>query len=755
MIGGNHLTTSEKAAFAMYTVGGPLQMRRWNRPFPLHRQDLDASTARRKFARYTVISIPMLNRLHTILRVAIVLGFVPLTLPAQNPYAETARQREHDSYISQQTATNTRYFNNADNYPRQDTGNYARFLNARRQSNPSRGNDSAADDPVDQQSAAPRQQTAEEYYQEVKVKSAGGDLVAREKLAGCFYSGDGVRENKTEAYRLFRELSASSHKAEGMAGSMLYNGEGVPADRKAGVAMLKHAAVAGDQGSAEWLTEMFPTFEQAEASAVRNDFKPLLNYALDVRAGKNGRPLDPVKAVELFQRVANAGNARAFLYLGLAYMDGDGVAEDWTVAEGWFAKAYNAGDKFAAQYLGWIAERDTPQHPRDLAAFRKWAELSLKNRADAASYYEMGVLEQRAGDDAKGLDWYLKSAEAGDEQAAGSAGIMKWRGVGGPVDEAGGLRLLQMASDRGNAVATYELGVGYKGGLHGLARDPAKAIALFQKAADAGLKEAQHSLALAYSRGAGVAQDYAVAITWAQKAIDQGDGNALFFVAMCYLDGTGVKKDEAKAMELVKKAAALGDGNSIYELAVDAKNGLHGIPQDQTQFISLLISAAEAGNSSAQYMLGRYKWEGTGVAIDAAAGTQLLQAAALQGQTQAMHDLASCYAQGLNGLPLDPASALSYYEQSANLGSVDDQYELAATYYEGKLVPRDFDQTFKWAQKAGEQNSPEAQVLLAVLYKFGRGVAKDPQRSLEWMNRAATNGSESAKAALQKGFTGM
>jgi TPR repeat protein len=56
----------------------------------------------------------------------------------------------------------------------------------------------------------------------------------------------------------------------------------------------------------------------------------------------------------------------------------------------------------------------------------------------------------------------------------------------------------------------------------GVPQDFAKALALFRKAANQGLANAQSNLGVMYAVGYGVAQDYKEAIDWFRKAANQG-----------------------------------------------------------------------------------------------------------------------------------------------------------------------------------------------------------------------------------------
>src|SRR6476661_4860970 len=81
-----------------------------------------------------------------------------------------------------------------------------------------------------------------------------------------------------------------------------------------------------------------------------------------------------------------------------------------------------------------------------------------------------------------------------------------------------------------------------------LAKDYAKAVESFKKAAAQGNADAQFNLGVLYSRGRGVTQDYEQAANWFRKAAEQGDVPAQSMLGFIYLKGQGVRQDYQQAM---------------------------------------------------------------------------------------------------------------------------------------------------------------------------------------------------------------
>ena len=69
--------------------------------------------------------------------------------------------------------------------------------------------------------------------------------------------------------------------------------------------------------------------------------------------------------------------------------------------------------------------------------------------------------------------------------------------------------------------------------------------------------------------------------------------------------------------------------------------------------------------------------------------------------------------------------AFAYYMKAAEMGYVTAYYNVAAAYYNGEGVERDFDKAFEWFKKAADSGDSYAKLKLAECYKRGAGCKKD------------------------------
>jgi TPR repeat protein/S1-C subfamily serine protease len=147
------------------------------------------------------------------------------------------------------------------------------------------------------------------------------------------------------------------------------------------------------------------------------------------------------------------------------------------------------------------------------------------------------------------------------------------------------------AAERGLAEAQHNLAVAYDEG-QGVPQDHSEAVRWYFRAAEQGLADAQHSLALKYEYGQGVPQDYTEAVNWYRRAAEQGFEAAQNNLGVMYMQGRGVSQDYAEAINWYSRAAEQGDASAQNNLGIMYSNGL-GVPQDQVlAYMWLNLAAA-------------------------------------------------------------------------------------------------------------------------------------------------------------------
>ncbi len=146
-------------------------------------------------------------------------------------------------------------------------------------------------------------------------------------------------------------------------------------------------------------------------------------------------------AVNLFQPLAEKGNASAQYNLGKMYYLGQGVLQDYKEAMRWSRLAAEQGNTLAQHNLG------------------------------VMYYLGQGVLQ----DHKEAMKWSRLAAEQGNASAQNNLGKMYYLGQGAPQDNKEAAKWFRLAAEQGYAKAQVELGVLYMLG-HGVSQDNIQAL---------------------------------------------------------------------------------------------------------------------------------------------------------------------------------------------------------------------------------------------------------------------------------------
>jgi hypothetical protein len=170
------------------------------------------------------------------------------------------------------------------------------------------------------------------------------------KRGNAYARGEGVRQDNSEAFKLFRMAAENGNAdAQWTLGYSYDEGKGIPKDDAEAVKWYRKAA------------------EQGHADAQFN-----LGYRYD--EGK-GVPKDDAEAVKWYRKAAEQGHADAQSNLSWAYEKGEGVRKDDTEAAKWCRKAAEQGKVASQKNLGYRFYRGDGV-PKDLVMAYMWFNLA-------------------------------------------------------------------------------------------------------------------------------------------------------------------------------------------------------------------------------------------------------------------------------------------------------------------------------------------------------------------------------------------
>ena len=135
---------------------------------------------------------------------------------------------------------------------------------------------------------------------------------------------------------------------------------------------------------------------------------------------------------------------------------------------------------------------------------------------------------------------------------------------------------------------------------------------------------------------------------------------------------------------------------------------------DYTTYNEKLVEAAENGDATAQYNLGLFYAEGTGVIQDYTKAAEWFTKSAEQGNVMGQTNLGGCYLRG-DGVQQDYSKAFERFREAANQGDAKGQFLLGYCYEKGIGVSSNIPVAVSWYNKASEQGDEDAKERLKEL----------------------------------------
>jgi uncharacterized protein len=206
---------------------------------------------------------------------------------------------------------------------------------------------------------------------------------------------------------------------------------------------------------------------------------------------------DYVKALQLLGTLADQDNPAAEHALGVMYINGLGVPQDYTVGMRWLRLAADKGLAEAQNEVGFLYQRG------------------------------LGVERNQA----EAVKWFRRAADQGGSVVAQTnLADCYVLGLGVTQDFDQALKWYRIAADQGSSYGENVMGVAYEHGFH-VAQDDAEAFRWYRRAANKIYDRAvntwihtpQYNIAAMYASGRGTAQDYVRALMWFALAVGFGD----------------------------------------------------------------------------------------------------------------------------------------------------------------------------------------------------------------------------------------
>ncbi|HVT62951.1 MAG TPA: tetratricopeptide repeat protein, partial [Legionellaceae bacterium] len=370
-------------------------------------------------------------------------------------------------------------------------------------------------------------------------------------------------------------------------------------------------------------------------------------------------------------------------------------------------------------------ERDQSKLQTNFNAILKEAvHGSAKAQFKVAQMYEQGYGVTQ--DKKIAAEWYLSAAKQDFAKAKYNLALMYLRGQGIKQNTKEALYWVNSAATSHDGYAQYLLGTFYEYGLETVSKDRSKAEQFYAMAADQDIADAQFNLAQLYAEDAAALTDATARselnskiIQLYQKAVLQGHLNAQELLATYYLQNTQNHEVLARAYRIANEAATRGSVQGSLLVAIMLDRGI-GVKANQNEAMAWYEKATEGKSAIAEYILGTYLYQGTGIAQDTKGGLRLLEAAAQQGYPFAQYNYAVLL-QNSNTKDSN-ASAIALIEKSAIQANEKAKLFLADYYISHNKSSDKITEAAKLYEKAAENGDASAQLKIGYMYAQGIGV---------------------------------
>jgi uncharacterized protein len=225
------------------------------------------------------------------------------------------------------------------------------------------------------------------------------------------------------------------------------------------------------------------------------------------------------------------------------------------------------------------ADPADPDKPKDIAGVAAIARgdvsIALKYCHEAAgqsrrALYELGRAYAANGQINDAVKAYRKAADKGSTSAMVDLGVLLMTGNGVAKDEAKARALFERAAKAGNPRGSTNL-VSLSGGAGAPGIDPGDQRRMLAQAAAENSADAEYELGMMYANGVGGPQDDVAARALFAKAAAQNQPWALLWMGAFAEQGRGGPKDKDAAKQYYQRVTKLGDAQAATQAEAGIK----------------------------------------------------------------------------------------------------------------------------------------------------------------------------------------
>lgn len=288
--------------------------------------------------------------------------------------------------------------------------------------------------------------------------------------------------------------------------------------------------------------------------------------------------------------------------IGTAYLNGDGVEQDYKQAVYWISKAAEQGDQIA-QYDLSVMYLNGEGVEQDYGKGFYWVSKAAAQQGLPEAQFNLAVMYANGNgvevNLPMALEWHTKAAEQGLVQSQNILGRTYYDGdaaAGVAQDVELAEKWLMEASLQGDAEAQFYLANLYAYRIQ--PPDMKEAMKWAMLSADQGNSYAQELCGLFLTEGKGIAANPTLALQYIRQSAEQDNEIGIYDLALFYMNGTVVAKDVNRAIELFRSSSAKGFHRASYNLGIIYGQGL-GVPLDLHESKKWFQIAAQQGDEEA------------------------------------------------------------------------------------------------------------------------------------------------------------
>lgn len=268
---------------------------------------------------------------------------------------------------------------------------------------------------------------------------------------------------------------------------------------------------------------------------------------------------------------------------------------------------------------------------------KKSEELGLGKASLKAMIVYLRCVEKRPGL----AEQFRKASGLGDELESVSLAFSFLKGIKGfDRSERLYVHFLEIAAEKGNSDAQFNLGVAYKNG-QGIPECDQTAMDYFLLAAKKNHTKAIWNIGEMYAEGCGVTQSKKTAFIYFQRAAELGDMEAQASFGILYDE----REKYEKALHFYTLAAEQENPIAEYRLGVLFQHG-RGCEKNNKKAFSFYLRSAEKSEREAQYNVAVFYYHGIGTKQSLKRAAKFFKLAAEDGDELAQYNLSKMYESG-------------------------------------------------------------------------------------------------------------